>query len=868
MAESVVVGVRVRPFNEREKGLNAELCIDMDGPTTTIRNLKCGEGVPTSFTFDESFWSHDGFEDDGTGYNKGAPGSRYADQAYVFETFGARVLNNAWEGFHCCLFAYGQTGSGKSYSMVGYGKNKGIVPISCEEIFRRIDANTNPNKQYEVGVSVVEIYNELVQDLLVAPEDRPKKGLDIRESKLLGIYIDGVQKRLVDSYPAIESTINESTENRTVGSTLMNATSSRAHTVTTIEFKQVEKVPGASDTTKVSMINLVDLAGSEKAGQTGATGDRLKEGAAINKSLSALGNVIEKLAQKSSGKKNVIIPYRDSKLTRLLQNALGGSSKTIMICALSPASSNYEETLSTLRYADRAKRIKNTAVVNENPQERLMRELREENLKLKEFMENVKDTLGEQDAAALNERVKEIKAAEEVLKEQQKSFTERLQESKDHHEKQRNSRRTICRNNVFLGASVDPPRIVNLNEDMLLTGRIKHMFPEGKTLRIGQLGMEPESSDTGNSSEGSDNEDGSPGGAKEDSDSEAAPDIHIAGVDVLGFHASVTNAGGRCVLRCPKGKAADATHVNGVSFAVLLGSKQAQGQPRAETKRASLRASIEHNIFGETGILATAAEAKGANEAAEEDPDKDGVVLEHGDRVAFSQCLFVFVDPSKGMAEMLIMSGQVTYFAARKELAKNQWKSAGLKFMKGMKMQHALGKDLSAKLMRRISSANLGGESEMGRVLSLKASGRRGGGDGGDGDAQTGPAKSDGESDSTEDFDEDAAVELLRAKDQLLAERERELQELRRQLAEKDAQLAEARAGGAPPLGRPLVGAEGAELPRTGAQLLPSLPGMAARRPCDVRTEIAMAFESAIGAIEQVEALFTDRQAARKQAVA
>merc|ERR1712060_466072 len=142
------------------------------------------------------------------------------------------------------------------------------------------------------------------------------------------------------------------------------------------------------DSTKVSMINLVDLAGSEKAGQTGASGDRLKEGAMINKSLSALGLVIEKLADKSAGKK-VVVPYRDSKLTRLLQNALGGSAKTIMICALSPASSNYEETLSTLRYADRAKKIVNTAVVNENPQERLMRELREENDKYKELVKNV-----------------------------------------------------------------------------------------------------------------------------------------------------------------------------------------------------------------------------------------------------------------------------------------------------------------------------------------------------------------------------------------------------------------------------------------------------------------------------------------------
>merc|ERR1712048_986255 len=182
------------------------------------------------------------------------------------------------------------------------------------------------------------IYNECCQDLMMRAEDRPRKGLEIRESKLLGVYIDGVIKTAVNSFEAIEKVLEEATANRTVGATLMNATSSRAHTVLSIEFKQSEQLEGRK-IEKISNINLVDLAGSEKAGQTGATGDRLKEGSAINKSLSALGNVIEKLAAKSSATgakaKNVIIPYRDSKLTRLLQNALGGNSKTIMICALS-----------------------------------------------------------------------------------------------------------------------------------------------------------------------------------------------------------------------------------------------------------------------------------------------------------------------------------------------------------------------------------------------------------------------------------------------------------------------------------------------------------------------------------------------------
>ncbi len=173
--------------------------------------------------------------------------------------------------------------------------------------------------------------------------------------------------------------MDEGGKNRTIGSTLMNATSSRAHTIIALEFKQIE-IEGTRKKEKFSVINLVDLAGSEKAGQTGATGDRLKEGCAINKSLTVLGQCISTLADKAMGKaQKTVVPYRDSALTRILQNALGGNSKTIMICALSPATTNYEETLSTLRYADRAKKIKNKAIVNESPQEKLIRELRTEN---------------------------------------------------------------------------------------------------------------------------------------------------------------------------------------------------------------------------------------------------------------------------------------------------------------------------------------------------------------------------------------------------------------------------------------------------------------------------------------------------------
>jgi len=318
-----------------------------------------------SFKFDYSFWSHDGFENKEDGYSH-AIDDRYADQRLVYDVLGKEILDNAWEGFNCCLFAYGQTGSGKSYSMVGYGANKGIVPISCNELFQRIKNTTTDKKSYEVCVSMLEIYNEKLQDLLVPINDRPAQGLKIRESKTLGIYVDGLSKHPVTSYEEIASKMDSGYDNRTIGSTLMNASSSRAHTIVTIEFKQITLVNNKK-TSKNSVINLVDLAGSERSSKTGATGDRLKEGCNINKSLMVLGNVINTLADKAMGKqKNVLPPYRDSNLTRILQNALGGNSKTVMICALSPASINYEETLSTLRYADRAKKIQNKAVVNES----------------------------------------------------------------------------------------------------------------------------------------------------------------------------------------------------------------------------------------------------------------------------------------------------------------------------------------------------------------------------------------------------------------------------------------------------------------------------------------------------------------------
>jgi len=431
---SIQVGVRVRPFNAREKDRESECVIKMPGNNQT--KIHDENGKERTFTFDHSFWSHDGYKVLDDGYLQ-PEDEEYADQKKVFDAVGRQILENAWEGYHCCLFAYGQTGSGKSYSMVGYGANKGIIPISCDEIFKRIGENNNPDKSYEVQVSMLEIYNEKVQDLLIRPDKRPQSGLKIRESKVLGIFVDGLSKYPVTSYEEISKKMDEGYNNRTIGSTLMNATSSRAHTIVTIEFRQITML-AKRRSEKLSMINLVDLAGSERSGATGATGDRLKEGCNINKSLLILGNVINCLADKAIGKnKNMLPPYRDSALTRILQNALGGNSKTVMICALSPASINYEETLSTLRYADRAKKIQNKAVINESEHDKMVRLLKEENVGLKKMIEDLQKKLtgqggvfGDDDKAAFLDLKEQYEANQKVMSDMQKTFEERLEEAK------------------------------------------------------------------------------------------------------------------------------------------------------------------------------------------------------------------------------------------------------------------------------------------------------------------------------------------------------------------------------------------------------------------------------------------------------
>ncbi|KAK0735481.1 P-loop containing nucleoside triphosphate hydrolase protein [Apiosordaria backusii] len=342
---NVKVVVRVRAFLPRE----------------IQRNASCLVLEEKSFTFDRSYWSH-------------SPSSpHYASQSHVYDTLGEEFLDHNFEGYHTCIFAYGQTGSGKSYTMMGTPTQPGLIPRTCEDLFERIhEAQSEmPNISYKVKVSYFEVYNEHVRDLLVAPPTNPTAAgpyyLKIRESPTEGPYVKDLTEVPVGSLDEILRLMRTGDGNRTVASTKMNDTSSRSHAVFTIMLKQIYHDFETDQTTeRSSRIRLVDLAGSERAKSTEATGVRLREGSNINKSLTTLGRVIAALAdpKKNNRGGTSVVPYRDSILTWLLKDSLGGNSKTAMIACVSP--SDYEETLSTLRYADQAKRIRTQAVVNQD----------------------------------------------------------------------------------------------------------------------------------------------------------------------------------------------------------------------------------------------------------------------------------------------------------------------------------------------------------------------------------------------------------------------------------------------------------------------------------------------------------------------
>uniref|UniRef100_A0A8C1JZ42 Kinesin family member 13Bb n=1 Tax=Cyprinus carpio TaxID=7962 RepID=A0A8C1JZ42_CYPCA len=326
----------------------------------------------------------------------------------VFQCLGESLLDSAFQGYNACIFAYGQTGSGKSYTMMGAAEQPGLIPRLCSSLFQRTVQEQREGESFTVEVSYMEIYNEKVRDLLEPKGSR--QALRVREHKVLGPYVDGLSRLAVTSYKDIESLMSEGNKSRTVAATNMNEESSRSHAVFNIIL------------TKLS---LVDLAGSERADKTGAGGERLKEGSNINRSLTTLGLVISALAEQGAGKnKSKFVPYRDSVLTWLLKDSLGGNSRTAMVATVSPAADNYDETLSTLRYADRAKSIVNHAVVNEDPNARIIRELREE-------VEKLRSQLTEAESMKAPELKERLEESEKLIQEMTVSWEEKLRKTEE-----------------------------------------------------------------------------------------------------------------------------------------------------------------------------------------------------------------------------------------------------------------------------------------------------------------------------------------------------------------------------------------------------------------------------------------------------
>ncbi|KAM9814306.1 kinesin-like protein KIF17 [Neosynchiropus ocellatus] len=364
-SESVKVAVRCRPLSDRERTLGSKMVLSMDPQRCQCFIEKPGavDEPPKQFTFD---------------------GTYFLDQTteQIYNEIAYPLVEGVTEGYNGTIFAYGQTGSGKSFTMQGTSESsaqRGIIPKAFEHIFESIQCAEDT--KFLVRASYLEIYNEEIRDLL---GNDAKQRLEVKEHPEKGVYVRDLSMHTVHSVGECERIIDQGWKNRAVGYTLMNKESSRSHSIFTIHLEICRTDPAGQDHLRAGKLNLVDLAGSERQSKTGASGERLREATKINLSLSALGNVISALVDGRSK----YIPYRDSKLTRLLQDSLGGNTRTLMIACLSPADYNYEESLSTLRYANRAKSIQNRPRINEDPKDALLREYQEEIKKLRAMISN------------------------------------------------------------------------------------------------------------------------------------------------------------------------------------------------------------------------------------------------------------------------------------------------------------------------------------------------------------------------------------------------------------------------------------------------------------------------------------------------
>ncbi|KAM8712863.1 hypothetical protein ACLKA7_013229 [Drosophila subpalustris] len=492
-SDKIKVAVRVRPFNRREIELGTKCIVEMEKQQTILQNPPSMEKMerkqPKTFAFDHCFYSLNP-EDDS-----------FASQETVFDCVGRDILDNAFQGYNACIFAYGQTGSGKSYTMMGSQESKGIIPRLCDKLFSAIANKSTPELMYKVEVSYMEIYNEKVHDLL---DPKPnKQSLKVREHNVLGPYVDGLSQLAVSSFQDIDNLMTEGNKSRTVAATNMNAESSRSHAVFSVVLTQIltDQATGVSGE-KVSRMSLVDLAGSERAVKTGAVGDRLKEGSNINKSLTTLGLVISKLADQTNGKKGTtdkFVPYRDSVLTWLLKDNLGGNSKTVMVATISPSADNYEETLSTLRYADRAKRIVNHAVVNEDPNARIIRELRHE-------VETLRSMLKHATGSPVGDVQDKLAESENLMKQISQTWEEKLVKTERIQNERQQALEQMGISVQASGIKVEKNKyyLVNLNADPSLNELLVYYLKErtligGRSIsgqqpdiQLSGLGIQPE----------------------------------------------------------------------------------------------------------------------------------------------------------------------------------------------------------------------------------------------------------------------------------------------------------------------------------------------------------------------------------------
>ncbi|XP_054894713.1 stAR-related lipid transfer protein 9 [Poeciliopsis prolifica] len=508
---NVQVAVRVRPLNARESADGGKLAVQVDNKLVRIRNVKLdgrSEGAVDSreklleFCFDYCYWSVESAD------------PHYASQEEVFQDLGLSVLAGASEGYNVCLFAYGQTGSGKTYTMMGTPESIGLTPRICQGLFCPEDSFSDGQNSSRVEISFLEIYNERVRDLLRG-EQKKRTSLRVREHPEKGPYVEDLSQHMVTDCKQAIDLLEEGIANRMTAATHNHDTSSRSHAIFTIQYTQAILENNLPSET-VSKINLVDLAGSERADPQYCR-DRLTEGSNINKSLVTLGIVISALAQNSQmssscqsinsvasegdsstlgshssslsggaggGRRLCFIPYRDSVLTWLLKDSLGGNSKTIMIATVSPSANSYNETLSTLRYAAHARNIVNKPRVNEDANVRLIRELREEIDRLKsmllsfELQRNPSPSLSEERDGNLSEMVLQNELKVEQLT---KDWSESWRDKKELLEQY-----SVDINRDRAGFLINSlqPHLVSLDRDVLSTGIVFYHLQEGIT-RIG-----------------------------------------------------------------------------------------------------------------------------------------------------------------------------------------------------------------------------------------------------------------------------------------------------------------------------------------------------------------------------------------------